>query len=163
MGLSTIGVLTCLVSVIISFAGSWVVALILLGLLPVCGLIMMLGARFPSAVDLQVEETHATAGKFTAEAATAIRTVRALGAEEHTLGILRDSLDYVCRSKAAKSWKMGVSVGLNLMLPQVGLFYMTVRVPFLSLCVCLCASLCVCVCSCVRVRVRELRPQAECR
>lgn len=119
LGLSTIGVLTCLVSVSISFAGSWVVALILLGLLPICGILMMLVARFASGVDPQVEETHATAGKFTAEAATAIRTVRALGAEEHTLLTLSDSLDYVCRSKAAKSWKMGVSVGLNLMLPQV--------------------------------------------
>ena len=98
LGLSTIGVLTCLVSVSISFAGSWVVALILLGLLPICGILMMLVARFASGVDPQVEETHATAGKFTAEAATAIRTVRALGAEEHTLLTLSDSLDYVSGS-----------------------------------------------------------------
>eukprot|EP00437_Effrenium_voratum_P006528 CAMPEP_0181433018 /NCGR_PEP_ID=MMETSP1110-20121109/19072_1 /TAXON_ID=174948 /ORGANISM="Symbiodinium sp., Strain CCMP421" /LENGTH=1292 /DNA_ID=CAMNT_0023556451 /DNA_START=66 /DNA_END=3944 /DNA_ORIENTATION=+ len=119
LGNSAGAIFTCILSIGFSFFGSWILAVVLLGLLPICGYIGFKVASCAARVDPKVEGAYARAGKFTAEAATSIRTVRALGAEEHTLSILRESMQYVLQSNAAKSWKLGLSVGLNLALIQV--------------------------------------------
>ena len=50
--------------------------MILVGLLPICGYIGFKVASCAARVDPKVESAYATAGKFTAEAATSIRTLK---------------------------------------------------------------------------------------
>lgn len=62
----------------------------------------------------EAEEVYGKAGQTTSEAATCIRTVRALGAEERILEIIDTSLEKLTELNTAKSWKLGLSLGLNL-------------------------------------------------
>ncbi|CAE6964952.1 ABCB1 [Symbiodinium sp. CCMP2592] len=118
LGNSTSAIFTCLISVGVSFAGSWVLALILLGLMPICGFLGLVVAAFATAVDLNAEETYSKAGKQTAEAATAIRTVKALGAEEYTMEVLDELLLILTEVNTGRSWKLGLSLGLNMCMIQ---------------------------------------------
>ncbi|CAE7732669.1 ABCB1 [Symbiodinium pilosum] len=106
LGNSMGAIFTCVLSVGVSFLGSWVLALATLFLLPICGVLMMVLAGY--------------ATKNEPEAATCIRTVRALGAEENTLNILDASLNKLTELNARKSWKLGLSLGFNLsMFPAI--------------------------------------------
>jgi len=119
LGNSTGAIFTCLISIGLSFFGSWVLALILLALMPICGVLGLAVAGCAARVEQKGEDAYGKAGKETAEAATAIRTVRALGAEEHTLEIIQESLDVLTEVNTTKSWKLGLSLGLNMCMIQV--------------------------------------------
>ncbi|CAE7699983.1 PGY2, partial [Symbiodinium pilosum] len=119
LGNSMGAIFTCVISVGVSFFGSWALALILLALMPICGFLGLAVANCATAVDPEGEEAYGRAGKQTAEAATAIRTVRALGAEEATMDVLSEILDFLTVVNTGKAWKLGVSLGLNMCLIQV--------------------------------------------
>ena len=119
LGNSTGAIFTCLISIGLSFSGSWVLALILLALMPICGALGLAVASCAARVEQKGEDAYGKSGKGTAEAATAIRTVRALGAEEHSLEIIKESLDVLTEVNTTKSWKLGVSLGLNMCMIQV--------------------------------------------
>ncbi|CAE7445539.1 Abcb1 [Symbiodinium sp. CCMP2592] len=125
LGNSTGAIFTCilaagsLISIGMSFFGSWVLALILLALMPICGFLGLAVAACATRVEQRGEAAYGKAGKETAEAATAIRTVRALGAEEYTLEIIDESLDVLTEVNTSKSWKLGISLGMNMCLIQV--------------------------------------------
>ncbi|CAE7361167.1 ABCB1, partial [Symbiodinium sp. KB8] len=119
LGNSTGAIFTCLISIGMSFFGSWVLALILLALMPICGFLGLAVAACATRVEQRGEEAYGKCGKQTSEAATAIRTVRALGAEEYTLEIIDESLDVLTEVNTSKSWKLGISLGMNMCLIQV--------------------------------------------
>jgi len=119
LGNSTGAIFTCLISIGMSFFGSWVLALILLALMPICGFLGLAVAACATRVEQRGEQAYGKAGKETAEAATSIRTVRALGAEEYTLEIIDESLDVLTEVNTSKSWKLGISLGMNMCLIQV--------------------------------------------
>ena len=128
LGNSVSAIFTCLLAIGFSFYGSWVLALMLLALMPICGFIGLASAECAARVDGPAEKAYATAGKATAEAATAIRTVRALASEEHIMAILKDIMNVVCAANSRKAIKLGLSLGTNFLLIQciylVG-FYMS--------------------------------------
>lgn len=103
---NTLGaVLTCLACIILSFFGSWILALVLLAVLPIGFGLSTILTTAAAKVDARAELAYATASQTTTEAVTNIRTVRALRAEEHTLNIMTDSLEVVAtwnRSMAVK-------------------------------------------------------------
>ncbi|CAJ1381111.1 unnamed protein product [Effrenium voratum] len=116
---TTAGIFTCVMSVIFSFFGSWQLAIILLLLMPVCGYLGVKVAVCANTPSKAAEMAYAVAGKTTTEAATQIRTVRALGAEKQTLEILSESLQVVSEYNASSAWKKGFSFGLSMVLLQV--------------------------------------------
>mmetsp|Transcript_74346 Transcript_74346/g.177339 ORF Transcript_74346/g.177339 Transcript_74346/m.177339 type:complete len:1235 (-) Transcript_74346:315-4019(-) len=118
LGNSTSAIFTCLISVGVSFAGSWVLALILLALMPICGFLGLVVAACATTVDQRQEDTYSRAGKQTAEAATSIRTVKALGAEEYTMEVLDELLLILTEGNTSRSWKLGLSLGLNMCMIQ---------------------------------------------
>ena len=92
---------------------------LLFGLMPICGVVAFTFASCVARADRARMEAYGKAGKATSEAATSIRTVRALGAEESTLEIVQESLEKLTKLNEAKSWKLGLSLGLNLGLVQL--------------------------------------------
>ncbi|OLP86924.1 Multidrug resistance protein 1 [Symbiodinium microadriaticum] len=107
---------TCLLAVGVSFSGCWVLASAALIFLPVCGALAFAVAAGAARNEPEAEQAYARAGHATSEAATSIRTVRALGAEERTLEIIDASLNRLTELNAAKSWKLGLSLALNISL-----------------------------------------------
>jgi len=113
------GVLTCLICVTFSFFGSWVLALCLLIMLPTFFLLSLRAATCANTPPKSAEQAYAVAGQTTTEAATQIRTLRALGAEKQTLEILSESLKIVNQYNVNSAWKKGASFGLSTVLTQV--------------------------------------------
>ncbi|CAK9035219.1 unnamed protein product [Durusdinium trenchii] len=116
---TTGGVMTCLVCVIVSFFGSWVLALALLVMMPICTLLGIKVAVIAHTPSKTAEHAYAVAGQTTNEAATQIRTVRALGAEKQTLEILSDSLATLTQENVSSACLKGFSFGLSTVLIQV--------------------------------------------
>eukprot|EP00913_Durusdinium_trenchii_P023838 g22387.t1 len=112
-------VMTCLVCVIVSFFGSWVLALALLVMMPICTLLGIKVAVIAHTPSKTAEHAYAVAGQTTNEAATQIRTVRALGAEKQTLEILSDSLATLTQENVSSACLKGFSFGLSTVLIQV--------------------------------------------
>lgn len=84
--------LTCLACIFLSFLGSWILALVLLGILPIAFGFSTALASYAARPSPTAERAYGTASQTTTEAVTSIRTVRALRAEEHTMQILVNSL-----------------------------------------------------------------------
>lgn len=113
------GVLTCLICVIFSFFGSWILAVALLVMMPVftfMGIKVSVLAHLPSK---KAELAYAVSGQTTTEAATQIRTVRALGAEKQILEILSESLQILTDFNIRTAWRKGAAFGLTTVLIQV--------------------------------------------
>jgi len=118
LGNSFNAIFTCLVSIFVSFFGSWLLALMLLALLPISGIVGIYASKCANSNSPQAEEAYAVSGKSTTEAATQIRTVRALGCEKHTLEIIESWMRIMSNENAKKSWKQGLALGLNMSLIQ---------------------------------------------
>ena len=141
LGNSTGAVLTCFLAIGVSFWGCWVLATAALVprplaysffftyivpsklevlkrhaqvFLPFCALLSFLVAIGAARNEPEAEAAYAAVGHATSEAATSIRTVRALGAEERTLELIDVSLNRLTELNAAKAWKLGLSLALNL-------------------------------------------------
>ncbi|CAE7376068.1 Multidrug resistance protein 1A [Symbiodinium microadriaticum] len=114
LGNSMGAIFTCFLAIVLSFCGCWVLASAALLFLPFCGVLMFLVAAAALRNEPEAEEVYGKAGQTTSEAATCIRTVRALGAEERILEIIDTSLEKLTELNTAKSWKLGLSLGLNL-------------------------------------------------
>ena len=99
--------------------GCWELALVLFGLLPIFGVLALTVAARVAGMDSARLEAYSKAGKATSEAVTSIRTVKALGAEERTLEIVSENLEKLTKLNESRSWKLGLSMGLNLGLVQV--------------------------------------------
>lgn len=113
------GVLTCVICVAVSFFGSWTLATALLVLMPAFMLLSMKVAVIAHTPSKTAELAYAVAGQTTGEAATQIRTVRALGAEKQTLQILSDSLSTLTQEHVQSAPCKGFSFGLSISLVQV--------------------------------------------
>mmetsp|Transcript_59240 Transcript_59240/g.138753 ORF Transcript_59240/g.138753 Transcript_59240/m.138753 type:complete len:452 (+) Transcript_59240:1896-3251(+) len=117
-GNSVNAIFTCIVSCVFSFFGSWLLALMLLALLPLSGILGLYVSACANSTSTDTEQAYAVSGKATTEAATQIRTVRALGAEEQTVKIIEKSMSVMSEANAKKSWKLGLSLGVNMSLIQ---------------------------------------------
>eukprot|EP00913_Durusdinium_trenchii_P018726 g17596.t1 len=133
------GVLTCVACLSMGFCGSWVLALVLLCILPIgFGLATSLSTSaarpWPSA-----ERAYAEASQTTTEAVTSIRTVRALRAEEptpaclaaascqeHTLQVLTTHLQVVANyhrgSASRKAFAFGFTTSMVAVIYLIGFF-----------------------------------------
>merc|ERR1712176_512065 len=89
---SITSVLVGISSVVFSFFGSYELALALLGFVILAAVVSGCTAAWANKPSEAAEHAFAVAGKVTTEAVTQIRTVRALGAEEHSLQIVTDYL-----------------------------------------------------------------------
>jgi len=110
---SITSVLVGISSVIFSFFGSYELALALLGFVILAAIVSGCTAAWANKPSEAAEHAFAVAGKVTTEAVTQIRTVRALGAEEHSLQIVTDSLDTVAKHERKNEWKRAFSLGLS--------------------------------------------------
>eukprot|EP00435_Cladocopium_sp_Y103_P025743 s1834_g6.t1 len=118
------GVLTCLICVVFSFFGSWILEpwttavalLIMMPLFTFMGIKVSVLAHIPSK---KAELAYAVVGQTTTEAATQIRTVRALGAEKQILEILSESLQVLTDFNVRTAWRKGAAFGLTTVLIQV--------------------------------------------
>ncbi|CAE7840271.1 ABCB1 [Symbiodinium sp. CCMP2592] len=119
LGNSCAAVFTCVLSVSFSFFGCWELSAVLFGLMPLCGLLALTVAACVARRDPERMEAYGKAGKATSEAVTSIRTVKAIGAEEHIMEVIDESLDKLTELSTAKSWRLGLSLGLNLALVQL--------------------------------------------
>mmetsp|Transcript_164 Transcript_164/g.364 ORF Transcript_164/g.364 Transcript_164/m.364 type:complete len:1262 (-) Transcript_164:6-3791(-) len=105
--------LVCLSSIIFSFVGSYQLALALLGFVLLAATVSGWTAAWAHRPSKPAEQAFAVAGFATTEAVTQIRTVRALGAEEHCLQVVTDSLDTVALHERNAEWKRAFSLGLS--------------------------------------------------
>lgn len=125
-------VLTAVVSVLVSFLGSWFLAAILLGVLPICGFLAMSASVMAQKVSPGVEAAYAMSGSSISEAVMSIRTVRALGAEEHTLdivsGLLQVMTDYHKGAACKKAFAFGFSSGLVQLVYLVGFWLSAIMI-----------------------------------
>ena len=116
LGNSMGAIFTCCLAIGLSFLGSWILASAALLFLPLCGFLAFFVAVLATRNEPEAEAAYAAVGHATSEAATNIRTLRALGAEERSLEIIDTSLHTLTQLNAAKSWKLGLSLGLNISL-----------------------------------------------
>ncbi|CAE7733347.1 Abcb1a [Symbiodinium sp. CCMP2456] len=119
LGNSAAALFTCILSIGFSFFGCWELSLLLFGLMPLCGLLALTVAACVARADPERMEAYGKAGKATSEAVTSIRTVKAMGAEEHIMEVIDESLNRLTELNKAKSWRLGLSLGLNLALVQL--------------------------------------------
>ncbi|CAE7454336.1 ABCB1 [Symbiodinium necroappetens] len=119
LGNSAAALFTCILSFGFSFFGCWELSLLLFGLMPLCGLLGLTVAAYVARMDPERIEAYGKAGKVTSEAVTSIRTVKAIGAEEHIMEVIDESLNKLTELNTARSWRLGLSLGLNLALVQL--------------------------------------------
>jgi len=112
-------VLTCLACVLLSFYGSWLLALVLLALLPISFGLSTTLATAAAKVDPKTEKAYSTASQTTTEAVTSIRTVRALRAEEHTLDVLTGWLQVVANFNRSMSVRRAFAFGFTVSMVSV--------------------------------------------
>lgn len=129
---TVMAVLTAVVSVLVSFLGSWFLAAILLGVLPICGFLAMSVSVMAQKLSPGVEAAYAMSGSSISEAVMSIRTVRALGAEEHTLdivsGLLQVMTDYHKGAACKKAFAFGFSSGLVQLVYLVGFWLSAIMI-----------------------------------
>ncbi|CAE7831154.1 ABCB1 [Symbiodinium sp. CCMP2592] len=129
---TVMAVLTAVVSVLVSFLGSWFLAAILLGVLPICGFLAMSVSVMAQKLSPGVEAAYAMSGASISEAVMSIRTVRALGAEEHTLdivsGLLQVMSDYHKGAACKKAFAFGFSSGLVQLVYLVGFWLSAIMI-----------------------------------
>ncbi|CAJ1399824.1 unnamed protein product [Effrenium voratum] len=111
--------MTCVASVLFSFFGSWILALVLLLLLPIFFGVSMGVTTAAHRPDSNSDKAWANASHTTTEAVTSIRTVRALGAEEHTLDILTTALQVVADHNRSSACKKAFAFGFTTSLIQL--------------------------------------------